>query len=242
MKKLLGNIAVIMVVILICFLQIAKGNTEKDSIKCLSDILCEMSYVGKYIIYPFLMIACMDYFKDFFRVGVILRYRDLSKLIISLFLKSIIFSAIVSIIMTCTAVFTGLQNVQFESNWQEWSSYMAFLYGHILDKPISASRVIVLYLYVTFIHMMFICAVMIVWEFLTESGIAGFLCCLMLLIYESVKSSEDIFFNVASIEASGLFFGKTGVWELCIYPIGLILSLFILIGIIAKNRDWLRVT
>lgn len=241
-RKFVFSIGIYIVAAVIRFLYI--GNTQMADVggRCLSDHLCDVAYYGYSVIYPIILIIMIGYFSDFFRSAVILRYRYSEVIIRNMLFRCFGFSILFSVMQTCIAVFTGLSMTKYTSNWHMWDSYVTSTFGIIMEKQVPTIILIVLYLYVTFIHIFIIGCIMCMMWYLTETPIAGFVSVLIVIVYESTARSRDVFFNVISMEESKVVLGMPGIWELVIYPMMLLVVIAAAMRVIICNKDFVRLT
>lgn len=241
-RKFVVGTGIYMVIAAIRFSYLEKSRLLRAGERCLSDHLCDISYYGYGMLYPFLLIIMIGFLGNFFRTAVILRYRYIRVIIRSMLIRCVGFSIFFGILQTCMAVFTGLIITGYATNWNQWDSYAAVSYGIIVEKPIPTIVLIVIYLYMTVIHIFIMACIMCMLWYLTEKPLAGFIVVLIVLAYENTTGSRDLFFKIISMEESRLIFDALDIGELVVYPFVLTVICVVAMRLIICNKDFVRLT
>lgn len=241
-RKFVIGTGIYMVIAAIRFSYLEKSRLLRAGERCLADHLCDISYYGYGMLYPFLLILMIGFLGNFFRTAVILRYRRVWVIIRSMLIRCFNFSVFFGVLQTCMAVFTGLRMTEYTTNWNQWNSYAAISYGITVEKPIPAIVLIALYLYLTVIHIFIMACIICMLWYLTEKPIAGFIVVLIVLAYESTTGGRGIFFKVISMEEGRLIFDTPGMGELVIYPFVLTVICVAAMRLIICNKDFVRLT
>lgn len=239
-KNFIRNVSIYFLITMICFIYVEKGKYYNIGNRCLSDMLCDALYYGKYIIYPFLMIILINFFKNDFRIAILLRYEKVLNMIKYLSFKSFLISMIISFGQTCLITVSGCINGMYKSNWRDASSYVRLALGVVMKKNIPTELIIALYFYITLLHVFLICMIICLLWWLTESPLPGFILVQVILIYEGTVSNGEILFNVISMEERKLVLGLLGVKELIFYPMLLIGGIYILMIAVIRKKDFVR--
>lgn len=241
-NKLLLNICIYLAASVIWYFQLAAGVWGNNGEKCLSDMLCKFAHSGKYILYPFFGILVIGYLKYFIRSAIILRIAKIRSIIVFMIKKCIGLSLIMSAAQTMTALLVGMQYAGYHSNWQDTGSYMFRMFGIVLTHEIAVEWMIVLFFYVTFVHFLIMCNIVLVLWFFTESPLTGFVAFLSVLIYEGSHKSGSILFNMIDMEEGKIVYEEVGAWELLAYPVILFVLFVLIMQLIVRNKDFMRLS
>lgn len=241
-NKLLLNICIYLTVSVTWYFRLAAGLWANAGEKCLSDMLCEFAHSGKYILYPFFGILIIGYLKSFIRSSIILRIAKIQSIVIFMIKKCIGFSLIMSVGQTMTALFVGMQYGEYHSNWQETGSYMFRMFGVVLTHEIPVEWMTVLFFYVTFVHFLIICNIIVLLWFFMEGPLTGFVAFLVILIYEGSRKSGNILFNTVDIDEGKIVYEEVGAWELLIYPAIIFMVFALIMWMVVRNKDFMRLS
>lgn len=228
-------------VMMACYLYAGIRGSHYPGVRCLFDVMCDVGYYGSRLLIPFTMLGIMLFFHEDFRVGVLLRYRNISCFLCHMIKKNILFSVGIAILQTIFAIICSLFYTQLMCNWNQTDSYAANMYGVILPERVLLWRVAAWYFYVMLMQTAVVAAVLCLFWWLTQTSVSGFATVLVLLVLEAFPlSGTELFFNVVSTREINVLLNNFSTIFMVIYPLGLLTAAYGCMATVLCNRDYLR--
>lgn len=229
-------------ILFLCFLFSVMGLESYSRIGkniSLLDGMCVIESKGKFLVFPFLSCFLIYIFREDFRSGVILRYVSFKENVSHIIKKSVIVSAVVSVIQVIISLIVCFARIRVIFNWDSMDSFGFYMSGKLVENNHTFVKVIMMYSYCVFIQVMLIVTIICLTWWMFQTPIAGVILMIAWLTAEAT-AEVIIFFNIISMDVAQFINYGFDWTRVCAYPLVLLIILYIIMAQIIKHIDLLR--